>query len=331
MKKILPVVVILALAAGGWFWWNQRQATGQGDLTLYGNIDVRQVALAFDGNGRITELGVQEGDEVTAGQVIGRLDTRALELQAQAQDGTVEALRQKLLELRKGPREEEIAQAKARVASAKASANLADIKRDRVAQLITSRSGAASQADMDGAVAEADATNAQLDQSNAALNLLLAGTRDEEIAAAEAQLHAAEAQLGLLRFQIDQGVLRAPSDAVIRSRLREPGDMVSAQSPVYALALRQTKWVRVYVREADLGRIAPGMTAQVLSDSFPDQPVTGQVGYISSVAEFTPKVVQTEELRTSLVYEIHVSVEDTDNRLRFGQPVTVRLPTGSAS
>ncbi|MCB1969149.1 MAG: HlyD family efflux transporter periplasmic adaptor subunit [Geminicoccaceae bacterium] len=331
MKRILPVVLILALAAGGWLWWNQRAATGQDSLTLYGNIDVRQIALAFDGNGRITELGVEEGDEVAADQVIGRLDTRALELQAKAQAATVEAQRQNLLELRKGAREEEIAQARARGASAEASATLANLQRDRVARLMTSGSSAASQADMDRAEAEAGAANALVDQYDAALNLLLAGTREEELAATESRLRAAEAQLELLRFQISQGVLRAPSDAVVRSRLREPGDMVSTQSPVYALALRQPKWVRVYVREADLGRIRPGMEAQVLTDSFPDQSIIGQVGYISSVAEFTPKVVQTEELRTSLVYEVHVSVEDKDDRLRLGQPVTVRIPFGSVS
>lgn len=328
MKKILPVALILALVVGGWFWWSRHETAGQGDLTLYGNIDVRQVALAFDGDGRIIELDVEEGDVIAADQVIGHLDTRALALQAKAQEATVETRRQELLELRKGARDEDIAQARAMVTFAMANATLANVQRDRVARLITSRSGAASQVDLDRAVAEADAANALVDQNNAALDLLLAGAREEEVAAAEAELHAAEAELELLRFRIDQGVLRAPGDAVVRARLREPGDMVSAQSPVYALALRRPKWVRVYVRETDLGRIRPGMQAQVLSDSFPNQPVAGQVGYISSVAEFTPKTVQTEELRSSLVYEVHVTVQDAEDRLRLGQPVTVRLPTG---
>ncbi|MFV0244751.1 MAG: HlyD family efflux transporter periplasmic adaptor subunit [Qingshengfaniella sp.] len=331
MKKILPVVLVLVLAAGGWVWWTQRTTPGQDGLTLYGNIDVRQIALAFDGAGRILDLGVEEGDVVSAGQVIGRLDTRALEFQAKAQAATVEAQRQGLLELRKGARVEEVEQAKARVSSAKASATLADIQRDRVARLMASGSSAASQVEMDRAEAEAGAANALVDQYDAALNLLLAGAREEELAATEARLRAGEAQLELLRFQIDQGVLHAPSDAVVRSRLREPGDMVTAQLPVYALALRQPKWVRVYVREANLGRIRPGMQAQVLSDSFPDQPIAGQIGYISSVAEFTPKVVQTEELRTSLVYEVHVTVADTGDQLRLGQPVTVRIPLWPAS
>jgi HlyD family secretion protein len=87
--------------------------------------------------------------------------------------------------------------------------------------------------------------------------------------------------------------------------------------------------VRVYVREPDLGRVRPGMEAQVFSDTYPNQPITGTVGYISSVAEFTPKSVQTEELRTSLVYEVRVVVEDEAGALRLGQPVTVRLPAAA--
>lgn len=323
MKKILPIILVIALAAGALFWWQSRGADASGDLALYGNVDIRQVALAFDGSGRITELAVEEGDPVKAGDVIGRLDTRSLELQAKAQEAVVEAERQALLELKAGSRPEEIAQARAKVASTRATAELATLQRDRAARLVTSRT--ASQQDLDRAEAEAQAASAMVDQDVAALDLILAGARPEAIASAQAQLQSAEAQLELLRHEISLGELRAPADAVIRSRLREPGDMATAQSPVYALALTDPKWIRVYVREADLGRIRPGMAARVQTDSFPGQPIAGQVGYISSVAEFTPKAVQTEELRTSLVYEVHVTVTDQENRLRLGQPVTVTL------
>lgn len=331
MKKRLMIVLVAVLAAGGGYWWRQQSVAEGTGLTLYGNVDIRQVALAFDGAGRILELMAEEGDQVAEGAVLGRLDVQALNLQAKAQAAMVESQRQALLELRDGPRPEEIAQARAKLASAEASAKLANLQRDRIARLMTGASSAVSQADMDRAAAEAEAGNAQVDQSRAALDLLLAGSRAETIAAAEAQLHGAEAQLELLRYQISQGELRAPHDGVVRSRLHEPGDIVTAQSPVFALALVQPKWVRVYVRELDLGRIKPGMAMEVLSDSQPDQPIAGTVGYIASVAEFTPKSVQTEELRTSLVYEVRVLVEDADNVLRLGQPVTVRLPAAPQS
>ncbi|MGH8348840.1 MAG: HlyD family efflux transporter periplasmic adaptor subunit, partial [Pseudomonas sp.] len=156
------------------------------------------------------------------------------------------------------------------------------------------------------------------------------GPRAEDVAGAQAQLQVSQAQLALLQHQIDLGTLTAPADAVVRSRLLEPGDMATPQRPVFALALTKPKWVRVYIGEADLGRIKPGISARVLTDSHPDQPIAGKVGYISSVAEFTPKAVQTEELRTNLVYEVRVLVDDGSDVLRLGQPATVYLD-GSAA
>jgi HlyD family secretion protein len=101
--------------------------------------------------------------------------------------------------------------------------------------------------------------------------------------------------------------------------------MASPQRPVFTLAITDPKWVRAYVTEADLGRVRPGMAATLHTDSHPNQPLAGRVGYISSVAEFTPKTVQTEELRSSLVYEIRVLADDPEDRLRLGMPVTVRI------
>jgi hypothetical protein len=88
--------------------------------------------------------------------------------------------------------------------------------------------------------------------------------------------------------------------------------------------------VRVYVSEPDLGKVKPGMAARIFTDSQPDRPLAGKVGYISSVAEFTPKSVQTEELRTSLVYEVRVLVEDGGNVLRLGSPPPCASPWSSA-
>ncbi|WBU53023.1 HlyD family efflux transporter periplasmic adaptor subunit [Paracoccus sp. SCSIO 75233] len=331
MKKIILLLVLAGAAAGGSYWWSQRETTQADELTFYGNVDIRQVALAFEGSGRILAINVEEGDRVTSGQVLGVLDTQTLELQAKAQEATVEAQRQALLKLRNGSRPEEIAQARAQLASAEASSLLAEQELSRATRLWDSRSGAASQQSVDEAEAKSQAAKAAVDQAEAALEMAEAGARPEDISAAAAQLQAAKASLELLRHQIGQGQLRAPADAVVRSRLREPGDMITAQSPVFSLALTQPKWVRIYVSETDLGHIQPGIDARVITDTFPDEPVTGKVGYMSSVAEFTPKSVQTEDLRTNLVYEVHVIVEDEEDRLRLGQPATVEIISGSSS
>lgn len=328
MKKILVALLLMAGAAGGWYWWNHRVPEDTGALVLHGNVDIRQVSLAFDGGGRIAALRAEEGDSVKAGQVIGVLDTAMLALQARQAEAQVEAQRQVLLRLRNGSRPEEIAQVRAQLASAEAAAVLAEQNLSRATRL--QGSGTTSVQTLDQMRAQAEAARASVEQVRAALQLAEAGARAEDIAGAEAQLAAAQAGLALLRYQIERGQLKAPVDAVVRSRLREPGDMITSATAVFALALTDPKWVRVYASEPDLGRIRPGMAAQVFTDSHPDRPVAGQVGFISSVAEFTPKSVQTEELRTSLVYEVRVVVADEDDVLRLGQPVTVRLPTGTA-
>ena len=119
--------------------------------------------------------------------------------------------------------------------------------------------------------------------------------------------------------------LTAPQDGVVRSRLVEPGDMVSPERAVYMIGLGSPKWIRAYVPESRLGEIREGMEAKVYTDSDPDEAIKGQVGYISDTAEFTPKSVQTEELRTSLLYEVRIYVEDENNRLRMGMPATVKF------
>jgi HlyD family secretion protein len=153
--------------------------------------------------------------------------------------------------------------------------------------------------------------------------LAIAGPRKEDIDEAEAQLRATEAQLAFLRQQLADAALLAPTKAVVRTRLMEPGEMASPQRPVLSLAIIDPKWVRAYVSEPNLGQVRPGMTAAVKVDSFPDRRFDAWIGFVSPVAEFTPKTVQTEELRTSLVYEVRAFIKDPDDVLRLGMPATV--------
>ena len=106
--------------------------------------------------------------------------------------------------------------------------------------------------------------------------------------------------------------------------------MASPQKPVFTLAILDPKWVRAYVSEPDLCKVHPGMTASVTVDSFPGRRFDGWIGFISSVAEFTPKPVQIEELRTQLVYEVRAFVNDPSDDLRLGMPATVELPLSAA-
>src|SRR5205823_14156516 len=182
------------------------------------------------------------------------------------------------------------------------------------------------QQDVDAAKATLDVAEAKLAVNQKSLDLALLGPRKEDIAENEARLRANEAQAALLRQQLADAQLIAPSDAVVRTRIMEPGEMVTPQSAVFSLAVIDPKWVRAYVSEPDLGKIRPGMAASIGVDTFPKRRFDGWIGFISPVAEFTPKAVQTEELRTSLVYEVRVFVKGPGDELRLGMPATVYLP-----
>lgn len=321
---IAAVLVIAAALLAGWYFTRQRSDANM--LELFGNVDIRQVSLAFIGSERVTEMRVQEGDRVEAGQVLATLDTRSLLLQIAQAQARIDVQEQELLRLKNGTRPEEVAQARADVASARADADFATQQLKRLRDIEQTSGEAVSQQDLDNAGSRHKVALAQLENRRKALRLAVIGPRKEDVARAKAQLDVSKAELDLLRHQLSQAELKSPIDATVRSRLLEPGDIASPQRPAYALAITDPKWVRAYISEVDLGRIKPGMSASVTIDSHPGQPIQGRVGYISSVAEFTPKIVQTEELRTSLVYEVRIFVDDTENRLRLGMPATVRIP-----
>jgi HlyD family secretion protein len=266
---------------------------------------------------------------VQAGQVLAELDTRGLRLRLAEAEAQAGAQQQVLARLKAGTRPEELAQSRARTSAAQADAELARQQLDRILAVQQDSNGrAVSQQDVDAARARAKSAQAVLEQARQGQELARHGPRREDIAQAQAQLDAANAAIALLQYQLGEASLKAPVNAVVRARLMEAGDMAAPQRPVYTLAIADPKWVRTYVREADLGRIRPGGAASISIDSQPGKTLAGKVGYISSVAEFTPKTVQTEELRTSLVYEVRVLADDKADVLRMGMPATVRIAVG---
>lgn len=328
VKRIILIVLFLAaVAAAGWWYMNRQPASD--DLVLTGNVDLRQVNLAFNGSERIEAVLVEEGARVQKGQLLARMETSRLVPQVAQAEAQVAAQQATLTRLRNGNRPEEVAQGRANLASAKADALNAQQQYERQATLL--QRAVASQQALDQAKAAADVAQAKVDATQKALDLLIAGTRPEDIAQAEAQLRGTKAQLALLRKQLADAELKSPVDGIIRSRLMEAGEMAAPTKPVFSLAVLDPKWVRAYVSETRLAHVRIGMRAKVSIDSFPDHPLDGWIGFISPIAEFTPKTVQTEELRTSLVYEVRVYTNDPDNILRMGMPATVRLLPDASS
>jgi len=294
-------------------------------------VDLRQVELPFNGSERIAAVLVQEGDHVRQGQLLARLDTSRLAPQMAKAEADAAAQQQVVERLHHGNRPEEIDQARANMQAAAADAANARAQFERLRALADSSSGkAVSRQDMDAAKAALDMADARLAVNQKALVLELAGPRHEDVAQGEAQLRADQAQLALLQQQLKDAELLAPLDAVVRSRIVEPGEMASPQKSAFTLAITDPKWVRAYVGEPDLGWVHEGMSAAVTVDTFSARRFTGWVGFISPVAEFTPKSVETTELRSSLVYEIRVFVKDPGDELRLGMPATVHLPLPGA-
>ncbi len=324
-KRIVGIGILAAVIIGIAVWISTRGSQGN-SIVLHGNVDLRQVELPFNDSERIAEVLVEEGSTVRAGQVLARLDTGRLLPRLKQAEARVAAQSEMLRKLRNGARPEEIAQARAAVAAAEAEAANARSQIERLQSISAASDGRAISAqDLEAETAQARTSEARLQNSKESLRLILAGAREEDIQTASAQLDAAEADLALLQRQLKDAELVSPTDGVVRNRLMEPGELATPQRPVFSIAVMNPKWVRAYVSETDLGRVNVGMPARVSIDSAPDHLIEGTIGFLSSTAEFTPKTVQTDELRTSLVYEVRILVRDEQDRLRLGMPATVTI------
>jgi len=325
MRKRLVIIlgVVAVLSVAGWLIYQQFTATPQRILTLQGNIDIRQVNVGFRVTGRVKEMKLEEGDVVHAGDLIAKLDDVPYQDQVRLAEAQVAQAQANYTKMVNGYRPEEIAQAKAQLAQAKA--NYQNALRYFERQDALQQSHVISKSDYDNALAARDSLSGQVDLSQANLNLELAGNRVEDIDSAKAQLDNSKANLATTHQNLADCQLFAPVDGVIITRAVEPGTIVSTSSVIYSICQNEPVWVRTYVDERDLGRVYPGMKALVYNDTDPNHPYVGQIGFISPVAEFTPKNVETRELRTDLVYRLRVIIAKPDRYLRQGMPVTLRM------
>lgn len=329
MKRIslriaIGLLVVAVAVVAVWAWSARQRAAKHDPLILFGNVDIRQVQLAFNDNERITALFVQEGDCVHAEQLLATLDSRRFEATVADTEAKMAAQREVVARLDAGNRPEEISKARADMEAARASLQHAQITFDRVKDLRAEQ--VVPPQDLDDARAALDVATAQLAAAKQTYDLMVIGPRKEDIAAAKATLKATEAAVSLAKQDLMNAKLYAPTNGVIQDRLLEPGDMASPQKPVLTLALNDPVWIRAYVSEPDLGKIRQGMKAEVTTDSFRDKRYAGWIGFISPTAEFTPKTVETAEVRTKLVYQVRVFVQNPQGELRLGMPAVVTIP-----
>jgi len=324
-RKLSGLLLLIAfLVVGVYYWnWQRHKPATKDSLTLYGNVAIRKVDLGFRVGGKISAIAFEEGDQVQSGQIIARLDNSPFQDElnlALAQQEQAAAI---LAKMEAGSRPQEIAQAEALVQERQATVNNLKTEYQRLDTLLKINAIARQAFDnVDAGLTEA---SARLATAKEGLKLAREGFRAEDINAAKASLRAAESHTDGARTRLDDTLCKAPDNGIILTRVVEPGAIVGAGQTVLTLSLDSPVWIRAYIEEPDLGRIHPGMEAQVFTDSRSQQPFTGHIGYISPEAEFTPKTVQTQELRTQLVYQVRIIANNPDHGLRQGMPVTVKL------
>ncbi len=327
MRKILkPLLLALILLLAVWLAISlllKYEYGANGTLTLYGNVDIRQVNLAFRVGGRIEKMPLEEGDKVMPGNVIAVLDKKPYQDSVNLYKAQVDESSAQLAKMQSGYRDEEIAKEKANVAERKASYELQQKNLERSKFLY--EKNVISKQSYDEVVSRWGETKSALDSANEYLNLVSKGYREEDITAAKATLKAAEARLEQAKTSLEDTEIKSPSEGIILTRVMEPGSIVAAGQTVYTLSLTSPVWVRAYVNEPDLGKIYYGMPVKIYTDSAPGKPYNGHIGFISPEAEFTPKSVETPELRTSLVYRLRIIADNPDKGLLQGMPVTVKI------
>lgn len=254
MKKTIILGLILAGSAAIGYWgWQHRPREIPDVLTLYGNIDLREVDLAVNGSERLARVLVWEGDRVERGQLLAELELERFHAQVDQLKAQVAAQQALVEKLENGSRPQEIRLARDQMEEAKAQETIAWLTYRRLKQLLPRK--LVSPEDVDNAKAAAEAATARRKAAEETLSLAVEGPREEDIAAAHAELRALRAQLTLAEHDLEDARLYAPAPGIIRDRILEPGDMATPQRPVYTLALTDPIWARVYVSEPDLGKL----------------------------------------------------------------------------
>jgi len=320
-RRLVPVLALFTLLGGCHWPWGAEAPAGK--LELPGTVEAHEAPLAFQVGGRIGLLRVDEGDRVKTGDVVAELDPDDAKLDAARTAADAEAARQTLAAMVAGTRPQEVKVARATLARADADLSLAKTERERVNALRAAE--AASQADLDRAEQQLAAAEAARSEAAERLNLATEGPRAEDVARARAD-HASRAVAAQeARRRLAYTQLTSPVDGVVTLRQAERGEVVAAGQPVFRVAETAHPWVRAYLDEPELPKVRLGQEAVVSADGLPGTVWRGRLAFIAQEAEFTPKVVETRELRSDLVYRIKVEVEDPEGRLKIGMPVDVRL------
>lgn len=323
-KKLFLLIPLAALAVVlVLVYLGRRESDDGSSVRVSGNIEITDVGLSFKIAGRVRERLASEGETVSAGEVIARLESADLEQEAVLRRFELLAARAALAELEAGSRPEEIAAAAAAAERYRAETDYLQVELERQLQLLEKKT--ISPREYDRSKAEYDGAQARLEESRQRLELIRKGPRRESVEQARAQAERAQAALELAEIRLGYAVLVSPLSGLVLSENIEAGEYVSPGTPVLTVGELENAWLRAYIDETDLGRIKVGQSVRVRTDTYPEKVYPGRVTFISSEAEFTPKNIQTEKERVKLVYRVKIDVPNPELELKPGMPADAEI------
>ena len=307
LKIVIRVVLLLAVV-GGAVWWFFFRPKPETKLVLSGSIEANTVQVGSLLGGRVATVHVKEGDTVHAGQPLVTFEPDLRDLEISQQRAQVAQALAELARVKRGPREEEVRQARINYESA-------EVDRKRFQALWEA-----------GAIARRDYDATQVKAANARETLLAAqrGGPPEDVAAAAAAVAQARERLAFLERQHQELVVTAPATGRVETFDLRPGDLVAANQPVATLIEPDQIWVRVYVPEVQLGKVTVGQPAAIHVDSFPRRSFPGRVVEIRGQGEYTPRNIQTLDQRSDQVFGVKVAIDPTPE-LKPGMAAIVDL------
>jgi len=324
MKRVLLIVVIaLGIASLLYYLFARPKEEEATLIKISGNIEATEVDVGFKVSGRIVGRFFEEGDWVDRGKVLAKLDDEDLRSRLEVARATLMSTQARLSKLLAGSRPEEIKQAEANLRQAQSDLGNKQIQYERMKGLY--ERGVIAKEPFDNAETSYKIARAALQGASENYQLVKEGPRKEDIEDARAQAEQSRASVNLSETQLGYATLYSPIDGVVLVKSGEIGEVVNPGTSILTMADIQHVWLKAYISETDLGKVKWSQEVVVTTDLHPQKKYRGRISFISSQAEFTPKQIQTEKERVTLVYRIKVDISNTDRELKPGMPADGKI------
>lgn len=325
----IGILVVVGIAGFLYYLFTRDKGEGDAFIKVSGNIETTEVNVGFKIAGRIVSLSVQEGDWVEKGKVIAKLDDEDLRQRLEVARATLRSAQARLEKLLAGSRPEEVREAEASLHQAQFDFENKKVQYERMKALC--ERGVIPKEILDNSETGYKIAKAVLQRATENYNLVKEGPRKEDIEDAKAQVEQARASLRLAETQLSYTVLHSPISGVVLVKSGEIGEVVNPGTSILTLADIENVWLKAYIPETDLSRVKWGQEVMVTTDLRPQKAYKGRISFISSQTEFTPKQIQTEKERVTLVYRIKVDIPNLDRELKPGMPADGKILTMSSA